>query len=56
MATRTVAGAERDDGDVYAPARVSTEREAFDRFPYGLLVVERGGRVVCANRAAERLI
>lgn len=32
------------------------EREAFARFPYGLIVLDRAGRVVCSNRAATRLI
>lgn len=36
--------------------RVSLESEAFDGFPYGLLVLDRGGRVVCRNRAAAQLI
>jgi hypothetical protein len=29
---------------------------AFERFPYSLIVVDRGGRVVAVNLEAERLI
>lgn len=32
------------------------EREAFKAFPYGLLVLDRAGRVVCHNEEAGRLI
>ncbi len=32
------------------------EREAFKAFPYGMLVLDRSGRVVCRNREASRLI
>lgn len=32
------------------------EREAFKAFPYGLLVLDRAGRVVCHNEEAARLI
>jgi DNA-binding SARP family transcriptional activator len=35
---------------------VSLESEAFSAFPYGLLVLDRSGRVVCRNREATRLI
>lgn len=34
----------------------SLELEAFTRLPYGLLVVDRQGRVLCGNRAAAGLI
>jgi DNA-binding SARP family transcriptional activator len=36
--------------------RVSLEREAFDGFPYGLLVLDGGGRVLSCNRQAISLI
>lgn len=36
--------------------RVSPQVEAFDAFPYGLLVLDRTGRVVCSNREATRLV
>jgi DNA-binding SARP family transcriptional activator len=36
--------------------RASLESEAFGAFPYGLLVCDRGGRLVCRNREAARLI
>lgn len=39
-----------------ARRRVSLESEAFSAFPYGLLVFDRGGRLVCRNREASRLI
>ncbi len=37
-----------------SPATV--EREAFKAFPYGLLVLDGGGRVLCRNDEASRLI
>jgi len=39
-----------------APATLSTQRQAFEAFPYGLIVLDRRGRLVCANREARRLI
>jgi DNA-binding SARP family transcriptional activator len=36
--------------------RSSLELEAFSAFPYGLLVLDRGGRVVCRNQEATRLV
>jgi len=41
-----------------APARshASIEREIFERFPYGLLVLDGDGRVVRSNEQAARLI
>ena len=38
------------------PLHASLEFEAFTGFPYGLLVLDRGGRVVCRNEEATRLI
>lgn len=32
------------------------DREAFQRFPYGMVVVDRGGRIVSSNLQAGRLI
>ncbi|HEV3045924.1 MAG TPA: BTAD domain-containing putative transcriptional regulator [Solirubrobacteraceae bacterium] len=32
------------------------QREAFEAFPYGQLVLDRQGRILCANRRAARLI
>jgi DNA-binding SARP family transcriptional activator len=37
-------------------SRAAIEREAFAAFPYGLLVLDRDGRVLCQNREAARLI
>ncbi len=37
-------------------SRATIEREAFAAFPYGLLVLDRDGRVLCQNREAARLI
>jgi DNA-binding SARP family transcriptional activator len=39
-----------------ARRRVSLESEVFDAFPYGLLVLDRSGRVICRNREATQLI
>jgi DNA-binding SARP family transcriptional activator len=36
--------------------RVSPQAEAFDALPYGLLVLDRSGRVLCSNREATRLV
>ena len=36
--------------------RAALQADAFDAFPYGLLVLDRGGLVVCSNREATRLI
>jgi DNA-binding SARP family transcriptional activator len=44
----------RADAPVLSP--VPMELEAFHAFPYGLLVLDRHGRIVCRNRAATRLI
>lgn len=47
------------DGATAEPATTNTgplEREAFTALPYGLLVLDRGGRVLCANVEATRLI
>lgn len=43
-------------GRTRAPARTSLEVDAFRRFPSGLMVLDRGGRIVCCNEEAERLI
>ncbi len=53
----TVAGSQiqRHEG-AQAPLRASLESEAFSAFPYGLLVLDRDGRVVCCNLQATRLI
>jgi DNA-binding SARP family transcriptional activator len=51
------AGARTDlDGGATAPSRPAVELEAFDGFPYGLLVLDRDGRLVCLNREARRLV
>jgi DNA-binding SARP family transcriptional activator len=55
MATATRAGTHRYGG-AKARVRPSLELEAFSAFPYGLLVLERDGRVVCRNAQATRLI
>jgi DNA-binding SARP family transcriptional activator len=53
----TVAGTQTDRyAGASARRRVSLESEAFSAFPYGLLVLDRGGRLVCRNREATRLI
>jgi DNA-binding SARP family transcriptional activator len=51
------------DGGLQAPhepllgrASASVERLAFNAFPYGLLVLDGGGRLVCRNNEAARLI
>jgi DNA-binding SARP family transcriptional activator len=49
------------EADTVAVIRACTEPslvelEAFRGFPYGLLVLDRGGRVLCSNREAGRLI
>ena len=36
--------------------RASPQVEAFETFPYGLLVLDRRGGVVCSNREATRLV
>lgn len=38
------------------PSRAAMEQDAFRGFPYGLLVLDRHGRVLCRNAAAKRLI
>jgi DNA-binding SARP family transcriptional activator len=38
------------------PAGASTQRDAFERFPYGLLVLDHDGHMVCCNREAARMI
>jgi DNA-binding SARP family transcriptional activator len=55
MAIAGVVGPQLDAG---TPRRgiASTQREAFECFPYGLLVLDGRGRLVCANREASRLI
>ena len=54
----TVAGAQTNDylGASERGPGVSLESEAFSAFPYGLLVLDRDGRVVCRNDEAARLI
>jgi DNA-binding SARP family transcriptional activator len=47
--TRSAAGGE-------PRRRLSPQVEAFDALPYGLLVLDRSGRVVCSNREATRLV
>jgi DNA-binding SARP family transcriptional activator len=42
--------------DASTRRRSSLELEAFSAFPYGLLVLDRHGRVVCLNQEATRLI
>ncbi|HTU77623.1 MAG TPA: BTAD domain-containing putative transcriptional regulator [Solirubrobacteraceae bacterium] len=42
--------------ELRGPAQASLQREAFDAFPYGQLVLDHEGRIVCANRSAARLI
>jgi len=37
-------------------SRTALEREAFRRFPYSLIVVDRSGRIVARNLAGDRLI
>ncbi len=53
MATFAGAQAHRDSGD---KVRSSLELEAFSAFPYGLLVLDRDGQVVCRNARATQLI
>jgi DNA-binding SARP family transcriptional activator len=55
MAIATRAGPHRYGGAKARP-RPSLELEAFSAFPYGLLVLDRDGRVVCRNVQATRLI
>lgn len=43
------------DSDVAAPGE-ALERIAFQNFPYGMLIVDRDGKVVCRNTQAARLI
>lgn len=53
----TVAGTQTHrQAGASARTRVSLESEAFGAFPYGLLVLDRGGLVVRCNREATRLI
>ncbi len=52
-----VAGRQRHSAAAIGPRRrVSPQVEAFDALPYGLLVLDRSGRVVCSNREATRLV
>ncbi|HTW41301.1 MAG TPA: BTAD domain-containing putative transcriptional regulator [Solirubrobacteraceae bacterium] len=51
MATATRVGPRLIDGFPWS-ASASTQREAFECFPYSLLVLSGDGRVVCANRQA----
>src|ERR1700675_3965067 len=50
------------DGSVRAPIQAllapdqTLQRGAFDGFPYGQLVLDQAGRIVCANQRAMRLI
>ncbi len=55
MATAARSGTPRYDGAA-AGRRASLELEAFSSFPYGMLVLDRDGRVVCSNAQASRLI
>jgi DNA-binding SARP family transcriptional activator len=55
MATAAGAQVNRHNG-ASTRARASLESEVFDAFPYGLLVLDRHGRVVCRNGQATRLI
>ena len=41
---------------VPTPTQASTQREAFECFPFGLLVLDHTGHLVCANREASLLI
>jgi DNA-binding SARP family transcriptional activator len=56
MATTTGLRPRKTSSGVRAPARSSLQHDAFASFPYALLVLDRGGRVVAHNREAERLI
>jgi DNA-binding SARP family transcriptional activator len=57
MATAAREGTRLSDGDgTFVPSRSTLEREAFQGFPYGLLVLDGAGRVVCVNDQAARLI
>ncbi len=52
----TVAGRQTHRSAGTRARRPSLESEAFAAFPYGLLVLDRSGRVVCRNREATRLV
>ncbi len=53
----TVAGAHTHRlGGATARRHASLESEVFNAFPYGLLVLDRDGSVVCRNQEAARLI
>ena len=39
-----------------SPSPATIEREAFKAFPYGLLVLDGSGRVLCRNHEASRLV
>lgn len=52
----TAAIARSNLGSQSVPSLAAMERQAFKAFPYGLLLLEAGGRVVCRNREATRLI
>jgi DNA-binding SARP family transcriptional activator len=55
MATATN-GATYTPHSAHTPSQSALEREAFRGFPYALLVLDGGGRILCANREATRLI
>jgi DNA-binding SARP family transcriptional activator len=56
MATAGVVPPQLDDASKPRSGNASTQRAAFECFPYGLLVLDGRGRLVCANREASRLI
>lgn len=56
MATATGLRPRKTAAGARVAARFSPEHEAFTSFPYALLVLDRGGRVVSHNTQAARLI